>query len=104
MILRCTIDIDQFRLVQHYHGASIGEDRGLLKIGSILIYINCAQVASIRDDSNGWQSIAMDIFILSMSDFLVCTFSSNVCRIAYILRLVNKSLVTDLYEVVSLDR
>ena len=34
--------------------------------------------------------IALDILKLSEADFLVCTFSSNVCRIAYSLRTATK--------------
>jgi glycoprotein 6-alpha-L-fucosyltransferase len=52
---------------------------------------------------NGHLAIAKDTLQLASSDFLVCTFSSNICRLAYCLRTATKPLVTDLYEVVSLD-
>lgn len=51
----------------------------------------------------GQLSIAKDVIYLSLADFMVCTFSSNVCRVAYALRMANKSLIGHLYEVVSLD-
>ena len=35
--------------------------------------------------------------------FQVCTFSSNVCRLAYELRLALKPFVVDLYDVISVD-
>ena len=38
-----------------------------------------------------------------MSDFVVCTFSSNVCRLVYELRMALRPFVSGLYEVVSLD-
>ncbi|CAH8489498.1 unnamed protein product [Schistosoma turkestanicum] len=36
-----------------------------------------------RHDNDSIISIASDIFFLSKTSFLVCTFSSNVCRLAY---------------------
>ena len=44
-----------------------------------------------------------DVFKLAFSDFVVCTFSSNVCRLAYELRMALRPFVGHLYEVVSLD-
>ena len=41
-----------------------------------------------RYSQNGQKSIALDVYYLSMADFIVCTFSSNVCRLAYALRLL----------------
>lgn len=38
---------------------------------------------SIRYSKTSLQGIILDIHMLSMSDFLVCTFSSHVCRLAY---------------------
>lgn len=51
----------------------------------------------------GQLSIAKDVIYLSLADFMVCTFSSNVCRVAYALRMANRPLIGHLYEVVSLD-
>ena len=42
-----------------------------------------------RYTHQGQDAIVKDIFMLANSDFLVCTFSSNVCRLAYELRYVN---------------
>ncbi len=56
-----------------------------------------------RYSDQGQDAIIKDLFVLAHSDFLVCTFSSNVCRLAYELRLALKPFVSDLYEVVSLD-
>ena len=44
-----------------------------------------------------------DVFKLAFSDFVVCTFSSNVCRLAYELRLALRPFVVDLYEVITVD-
>lgn len=38
---------------------------------------------STRYTDNALYGIVLDIHLLSLSDFLVCTFSSQVCRIAY---------------------
>ena len=56
-----------------------------------------------RYSKEGQDAIIKDIFKLAFSDFLVCTFSSNVCRLAYELRMALRPFVSHLYEVVSLD-
>ncbi|XP_041472107.1 alpha-(1,6)-fucosyltransferase-like [Lytechinus variegatus] len=38
---------------------------------------------SLRSSAGSLQGIISDIHLLASSDFLVCTFSSNVCRLAY---------------------
>ena len=48
-----------------------------------------------RYSQNGQKSIALDVHYLSMADFIVCTFSSNVCRLAYALRLLKIIHVTN---------
>uniref|UniRef100_A0A1A9VF78 Alpha-(1,6)-fucosyltransferase n=1 Tax=Glossina austeni TaxID=7395 RepID=A0A1A9VF78_GLOAU len=42
-----------------------------------------AGVSTQRHTGNGLYGIISDIHLLSLSDYLVCTFSSNVCRVAY---------------------
>ena len=42
-----------------------------------------------RNDVEGTESIILDIYFLSQCDYLVCTFSSNVCRLAYALLQTN---------------
>uniref|UniRef100_A0A1A9ZI66 Alpha-(1,6)-fucosyltransferase n=1 Tax=Glossina pallidipes TaxID=7398 RepID=A0A1A9ZI66_GLOPL len=42
-----------------------------------------AGVSTQRHTVNGLYGIILDIHLLSLSDYLVCTFSSNVCRVAY---------------------
>ncbi|XP_018645488.1 unnamed protein product [Schistosoma mansoni] len=37
----------------------------------------------IRKTYNSWNNAIIDVIALSMTDFLVCTFSSNICRLAY---------------------
>ena len=49
------------------------------------------------------ENVITDFFHLASADFVVCTFTSNLMRLAYKLRTALKPLVTDLYEVVSLD-
>lgn len=39
--------------------------------------------ANSRFTKSSLYGIILDIHLLSRSDFLVCTFSSNVCRLAY---------------------
>ncbi len=48
-------------------------------------------------------NVLNDFFHLVASDFLVCTLTSNLARLVYKMRTAMKPLVTDLYEVVSLD-
>lgn len=38
---------------------------------------------SSRYNNNSLQKLFLDVYMLSLSDFIVCTFSSNLCRIAY---------------------
>lgn len=54
----------------------------------ILADPNIAANASVKDryTSHGLLGIITDLYFLSKSDFLVCTFSSQICRIAYELR------------------
>ena len=56
-----------------------------------------------RYSLDGQWSIAKDVIYLSLADFMVCTFSSNICRVAYALRCATKPIHKHLYEVVSLD-
>lgn len=56
-----------------------------------------------RYTDEGQDAIIRDIFQLALSDFLVCTFSSNVCRLAYELHMALKPFVSHLYEIVTLD-
>lgn len=62
-----------------------------------------SSVLENRYSSQGQDAIIKDIFKLALSDFLVCTFSSNVCRLAYELRMALRPFVSHLYEVISLD-
>ena len=52
--------------------------------------INLGHSEQTRYTPQGIDTIALDIMKLSESEFIVCTFSSNVCRIAYSLRTANK--------------
>ena len=56
-----------------------------------------------RYTKEGQDAIIKDVFKLAFSDFLVCTFSSNVCRLAYELRMAYRPFVSNLYEVITLD-
>ena len=40
-----------------------------------------------RYSQEGFESLLFDVHFLSLADYLVCTFSSNVCRLAYELKL-----------------
>ena len=51
----------------------------------------------------GQDAIIKDIFKLAFSDFLVCTFSSNVCRLVYELRMALRPFISNLYEVITVD-
>lgn len=62
-----------------------------------------ASVLENRYTDKGQDAIVKDVFKLAFSNFLVCTFSSNVCRLAYELRMALRPFVADLYEVVTLD-
>ena len=42
-----------------------------------------AAAVSTRYTDNSLNGIILDIHLLSLSDYLVCTFSSQVCRVAY---------------------
>ena len=44
-----------------------------------------------------------DVFKLAFSDFVVCTFSSNVCRLVYELRMALRPFISGLYEVITVD-
>ena len=41
------------------------------------------EVQSLRESEYMVQGIAIDVLLLAETDFLVCTFSSNVCRLAF---------------------
>ncbi|KAF2880167.1 hypothetical protein ILUMI_26005, partial [Ignelater luminosus] len=38
---------------------------------------------SIRYSPTSLEGVILDVYMLSMSDFIVCTFSSNMCKLAY---------------------
>ena len=38
---------------------------------------------STRYSTGGFESLLFDIYFLSRADYLVCTFSSNICRLSY---------------------
>ncbi len=59
---------------------------------------------SLRHTTDIKEDLIRDLYRLVYADFLVCTLSSNLCSLAYALRLATKPLVTDLYDVVSLDQ
>ena len=40
---------------------------------------------------------------MAFSDFVVCTFSSNVCRLVYELRMALRPFISGLYEVITVD-
>lgn len=63
--------------------------------------MNSASVQT-RSSTTGLDGIILDTHILSKCDFTVCTFSSNVCRMVYEMRTVNKTLWTS-SPVVSID-
>ncbi|CAG2121057.1 unnamed protein product [Medioppia subpectinata] len=69
------------------------EDKGYVFIGDSQI----SQTASIgrRYSIDSLRNIILDIWLLSESDFLVCTFSSQVCRLAYELMQNRTDLKTD---------
>lgn len=48
-------------------------------------------------------NVVQDFFQLANSTHLVCTLSSNLCRLAYEYKLANAPYLMDLYQVVSLD-
>ena len=52
--------------------------------------IHLGKFETTRHTLKGQDFIALDILKLAQADFLVCTFSSNVCRIAYSLRTATK--------------
>ncbi len=57
----------------------------------------------VRYSSEEQANLFKDFFNLVYADFLVCTLSSNLCRLVYKLRLVAKPMVTDLHDLISLD-
>ena len=59
------------------------------------------KIYSLRASTIGFESFLHDVYFLSNADHIVCTFTSNVCRVAYEL-LIPKS--SDTYKLVrSLD-
>lgn len=58
-------------------------------------------VAEMASQAPGIMGILADLHILSLCDYLVCTFSSNVCRLAYEMRLARDPQATGKYT--SLD-
>ena len=56
-----------------------------------------------RYSSEEHRNLMTDFYNLVYADFMVCTLTSNLCRLVYKLRLVSKPLVTDLHDVISLD-
>lgn len=53
-----------------------------------------------RKSEQGLNGVLVDIFLLSQSDYLVCTFSSNVCRLAYVMNMaVNPSTATNVASI-----
>lgn len=83
-------NIETNQVVGEKHAKRIylaSDDLSIKKVKSyknFRILSSCEQIPprySIKD----LKGIARDIFLLSISDFLVCTFSSNVCRLAYAL-------------------
>ncbi len=52
---------------------------------------------------SAYNDLMLDIYRLVYADFVACTFTSNVCRLAYKLRLAMRPVFRSVYEVVSVD-
>lgn len=68
-----------------YFGQVIDETREKYPAYEIIGDPNAARMASLstRYTDSSLYGIILDIHLLSLSDYLVCTFSSQVCRVAY---------------------
>ncbi len=73
------------------------------KILSNASYASSANWLITRYSDASVEAIISDVHMLARSDFLACTLSSNVCRLAYELRTATRSLVADSTEVQTLD-
>ena len=60
-------------------------------------------VTFFKNYQQGQDAIMKDVFKLAFSDFVVCTFSSNVCRLVYELRMAVRPFISGLYEVITVD-
>ena len=58
-------------------------------IGNISIAAQASENTH-RYEENALNAIIRDVFLLANSDFLVCTMSSNVCRLAHELRMASE--------------
>ena len=54
-------------------------------------FVNKASSRTGRYSREGFESLLFDLYILSRADYLVCTYSSNICRLAYEMRLMNSN-------------
>lgn len=52
-------------------------------------FVNFASSRTERYSREGFESLLFDLYFLSRADYLVCTFSSNICRLAYEMRLLH---------------
>ena len=58
-------------------------------------YVHLTGDKQARYSSQGFEALLFDLYFLAQADYLVCTFSSNICRLAYELRLAKDS---DIYK------
>lgn len=66
--------------------------------------INSASKFAQEFNRETFLRLLVDIYTLSQADFVVCTFSSNVCRFVYELMQGQNGLVDPHYRIRSLDR
>jgi glycoprotein 6-alpha-L-fucosyltransferase len=71
----------------------LSERFGNIKFLSNVSLAESSQYISNRYEESSVDAIILDVHMLANSDFLVCTMSSNVCRLAYELKLSKGGLV-----------
>ncbi len=55
-----------------------------------MTFVEISSKPDNRYSEQGFKSLLFDLYFLANADYLVCTFSSNICRLAYELLLANK--------------
>ena len=78
------------------------ENQDILVDGNVTIADNASEIFN-RFIPEVHDALVQDFFKLANADFLLCTFSSNLGRLAYEYRSATRPTNSDLYEVFSLD-
>ncbi len=74
-----------------------------LRVLSNATFAMTAEYHDNRYEDDSIAALISDVHMLARSDVLACTMSSNICRLAYELRMATRPMVADSTEVQTLD-